>query len=66
VIDEDEYFPPPRELREAMGALDLAYAATLGADPAATRDLGGAFTDDRTARGELTLAGLRGAPAGRR
>jgi 4-hydroxy-3-methylbut-2-enyl diphosphate reductase len=66
VIDEDEYFPPPRELREAMGALDLAYAATLGADPAAARDAGGAFTDDRTARGELTLDGLRGAPAGRR
>jgi 4-hydroxy-3-methylbut-2-enyl diphosphate reductase len=65
VIDEDEYFPPPRELREAMAALDVAYAATLGADPAVARALGGPFSDDRTARGELTLSGLRPAPAGR-
>jgi 4-hydroxy-3-methylbut-2-en-1-yl diphosphate reductase len=63
VIDEDEYFPPPRELREAMAALDVAYAATLGADPSAARELGGPFADDRAAPGEITLAALRPVPA---
>jgi 4-hydroxy-3-methylbut-2-enyl diphosphate reductase len=29
--DEDEYFPPPRALRELLGALDVAVALTLGA-----------------------------------
>jgi 4-hydroxy-3-methylbut-2-enyl diphosphate reductase len=43
VTDEDEYFPPPRELRELLGALDVAVRATLGASPAAARSL----ADDR-------------------
>lgn len=30
VTEEDEYFPPPRELRELMHALDVAVGATLG------------------------------------
>jgi 4-hydroxy-3-methylbut-2-enyl diphosphate reductase len=30
VTEEDEYFPPPRELREFMPALDTAVAFTLG------------------------------------
>jgi 4-hydroxy-3-methylbut-2-enyl diphosphate reductase len=62
VIHEDEYFPPPRELREAMAAVDVAYAATLGADPTIAQALGGPFTDDRAAPGEVTLRMLRAAP----
>src|SRR5262249_55223795 len=30
VTEEDEYFPPPRELRELMGALDVAAPALFG------------------------------------
>ena len=30
VTDEDEYFPPPRELRELLVAIDVAATATLG------------------------------------
>ena len=33
VTDEDEYFPPPRELRELLPALDAAAALALGGDP---------------------------------
>jgi 4-hydroxy-3-methylbut-2-enyl diphosphate reductase len=43
VTDEDEYFPPPRELRELLGALDIAVRATLAATVPATA----AFADDR-------------------
>ena len=43
VTDEDEYFPPPRELRELLGALDIAVRATLAAATPATT----AFADDR-------------------
>ncbi len=43
VTDEDEYFPPPRELRELLGALDIAVRATLAAAVPATT----AFADDR-------------------
>ena len=43
VTDEDEYFPPPRELRELLGALDTAVRATLAAAVPATT----AFADDR-------------------
>jgi 4-hydroxy-3-methylbut-2-enyl diphosphate reductase len=42
VTDEDEYFPPPRELRELLAALDDTARATLGAAP-----LPPAFADDR-------------------
>ena len=31
VIDEDEYFPPPRNLRELLTSVEVAAAATLGA-----------------------------------
>jgi 4-hydroxy-3-methylbut-2-enyl diphosphate reductase len=48
VTDEDEYFPPPRELRELIPALDAALAVALGADPVASRALGGPFSDDRS------------------
>ena len=43
VTDEDEYFPPPRELRELLGALDTAVRATLAATVPTTT----AFADDR-------------------
>jgi 4-hydroxy-3-methylbut-2-enyl diphosphate reductase len=48
VTDEDEYFPPPRELRELMPALDALAALLVGGDPAQARSLGGTFADDRT------------------
>jgi 4-hydroxy-3-methylbut-2-enyl diphosphate reductase len=34
--DEDEYFPPPRALRELLTAVETAAALTLGAPPATT------------------------------
>jgi 4-hydroxy-3-methylbut-2-enyl diphosphate reductase len=43
VTDEDEYFPPPRELRELLGALDAVVSVTLGAPPPAESP----FADDR-------------------
>jgi 4-hydroxy-3-methylbut-2-enyl diphosphate reductase len=43
VTDEDEYFPPPRELRELLGALDVAVRATLAAPGPAPAT----FADDR-------------------
>jgi 4-hydroxy-3-methylbut-2-enyl diphosphate reductase len=43
VTAEDEYFPPPRELRELLSALDAAVAVTLGAAPRT----GSPFADDR-------------------
>jgi 4-hydroxy-3-methylbut-2-enyl diphosphate reductase len=30
ITDEDEYFPPPRELRELLAAIDVAATATVG------------------------------------
>ena len=46
VTDEDEYFPPPRELRELMNTFDVAAPALLGG-PIPGSTTGGAFTDDR-------------------
>jgi 4-hydroxy-3-methylbut-2-enyl diphosphate reductase len=43
VTTEDEYFPPPRELRELLGALDAVASVTLGTPPPARS----AFADDR-------------------
>ena len=56
VTEEDEYFPPPRELRELMNTLDLAAPVLFGGPiPAATpRD--GAFTDDRRVDASDVLA----------
>jgi 4-hydroxy-3-methylbut-2-enyl diphosphate reductase len=55
VTDEDEYFPPPRELRELMNTLDLAAPVLFGgALPSAP---GGAFTDDRRVDASDVLAG---------
>ncbi|MDQ4089155.1 MAG: 4-hydroxy-3-methylbut-2-enyl diphosphate reductase [Actinomycetota bacterium] len=43
VTTEDEYFPPPRELRELLSALDAVVSVTLGAAPGTAS----AFADDR-------------------
>jgi 4-hydroxy-3-methylbut-2-enyl diphosphate reductase len=60
VTEEDEYFPPPRELRELMPALDAAAALLFGGDPNAARGLGGPFTDDRRTDASDVLASLTG------
>ncbi|MSX33237.1 MAG: 4-hydroxy-3-methylbut-2-enyl diphosphate reductase, partial [Actinobacteria bacterium] len=33
VTDEDEYFPPPRELRDLLPSLDILLSVALGGDP---------------------------------
>jgi len=38
ITDEDEYFPPPRSLRDLLTAVDIAATLGFGADPA-TRPL---------------------------
>ncbi len=58
VTDEDEYFPPPRELRELMPALDALTAFAFGGDPQATRGQGGPFRDDRSVDASDVLASL--------
>lgn len=58
VTDEDEYFPPPRELRELLPALDAVAALLVGGDPASARVRGGPFRDDRAADASGVLAGL--------
>lgn len=55
VTDEDEYFPPPRELREMIPALDTVAAFMLGAD---NRPAGGPFAEDRTLDASGVLARL--------
>ncbi len=55
VTDEDEYFPPPRELRELIPALDAIAALMLGGMPSAA---GGPFADDRTLDASNVLAGF--------
>ncbi len=58
VTGEDEYFPPPRELRELMPALDALTAFAFGGDPQAARGQGGPFRDDRSVDASDVLAGL--------
>jgi 4-hydroxy-3-methylbut-2-en-1-yl diphosphate reductase len=58
VTDEDEYFPPPRELRELIPALDAAVALTLGGNPAGARGADGPFAADRTLDASHVLAAL--------
>jgi len=58
VTDEDEYFPPPRELRELVPLLDSVAALLVGGDPGAARARGGPFSDDRTADASGALAAL--------
>ena len=40
VTDEDEYFPPPRNLRDLLAAIDLAATVTLGGSVADRAPLG--------------------------
>jgi 4-hydroxy-3-methylbut-2-enyl diphosphate reductase len=58
VTDEDEYFPPPRELRELMPALDAVAALAFGGNPAGATNAGGPFADDRALDASHVLAGL--------
>ncbi len=58
VTEEDEYFPPPRELRDSFTALDMITAMLFGADPAKARAVGGPFTSDRNVAASDVLADL--------
>ena len=60
VTDEDEYFPPPPELRELVPALDALAAFAFGGDPQAARALGGRFAADRASDASEMLASLDG------
>ena len=53
VTEEDEYFPPPRELRELLGALDVVASAGLGVPSG-----GAPLRDDRRVDASTVLAGL--------
>jgi 4-hydroxy-3-methylbut-2-enyl diphosphate reductase len=55
VTDEDEYFPPPRNIRELQAAIGAAAATMLGGDATASAT----FDDHRLAASEV-LAALRG------
>ena len=58
VVDEAEYFPPPRELRELVPALDALAALMLGGDPDGARRLAGPFGTDRGAEAATVLGPL--------
>ena len=53
LTDEDEYFPPPRNLRDLLVAIDAVGGLGLGADP--TQRPG---SDDRTLAASAVLANL--------
>ncbi len=53
VTDEDEYFPPPRNIRDLQAAIGAAAAAMLGAPVAA-----GAMADDRAMAASDVLEAL--------
>jgi 4-hydroxy-3-methylbut-2-enyl diphosphate reductase len=59
VTDEAEYFPPPRELRELMPALDALASLVTGGAPNAEA-LDHPVTDDRAADASRVLADLAG------
>ncbi len=58
VTDEDEYFPPPRELRDVMPALDVLASFGLGGDPAVAAARPGPFASDRAAGASDALTTL--------
>jgi 4-hydroxy-3-methylbut-2-enyl diphosphate reductase len=60
VTDEEEYFPPPRELRELLPTLDLVAALALGGDPRALTRSRGPFSEDRSVDASDVLASLGG------
>ncbi len=51
-VEEDEYFPPPRDLRELLGAVETAAAVALGAPPTGPK----AAADDRSVPAARMLA----------
>ncbi len=53
VTDEDEYFPPPRNLRELQAAIGISAATLLGGDPELSSTL-----DDRRLAASTVLAAL--------
>lgn len=53
VTEEDEYFPPPRNLRDLIAAVDVFAGFGLGADPAARPT-----ADDRAVAASSVLAAL--------
>ena len=53
VTDEDEYFPPPRNLRELLGAIERIGTLGLGGDPAAAP-----ATNDRNLPASTVLSKL--------
>ena len=63
VTEEDEYFPPPRELRDAFGALDIITALLVGASPLRAREMGGPFSSDRHIGASDVLSELSIAPS---
>ena len=61
VTVEDEYFPPPPELRELLRGLCAALQLGLGAPPGADRkEAGGPFGQDRESSAAEVLAVLAG------
>lgn len=57
VTDEDEYFPPPRALRELLPALDVVSRFVLGGPPTAGAPPG-PFDEDRARDASQVLAEL--------
>ena len=53
VTDEDEYFPPPRTIRELQASIGVAATVMLGGDPART-----AHFDDRALEASAVLRAL--------
>ena len=56
VTDEDEYFPPPRNIRDLQSAVDAAVTSMLGASLLATPRM-----DDRALAASTVLEALSGA-----
>lgn len=54
VTEEDEYFPPPRNIRDLQSAIGIAAATMLGAPTAASSTM-----DDRALEASVVLAALR-------
>jgi len=61
VTDEDEYFPPPRELRDLLPALDSLAAFAFGGSARDAAQADGPLREDRTADASRALADLAGA-----
>jgi 4-hydroxy-3-methylbut-2-enyl diphosphate reductase len=53
VTDEDEYFPPPRNIRELQAAIDMAITAMCGASIMNTPGM-----DDRALAASAVLEAL--------